>query len=66
MFVLHEVIDVKEIRAPLPNQTHRLLKEEAARKDLHLKNLVAMIIEEHVHRETKNPNQNSNQSTNQK
>ena len=37
-----------EIRASLDIQTHRKLKSEAAREGLHLKELIAQILEEHV------------------
>ena len=37
-----------EIRATLNVQLHRKLKEEAAREGLHLKELVARILERHV------------------
>ena len=47
---------VKEIRASLEDKDHRLLKEEAARRDLHLKKLIAIILEEHIKQETENGN----------
>ena len=37
-----------EIRANLENKLHRVLKEEAARKELHLKDLIVKILEEHL------------------
>ena len=37
-----------EIRATLNTQLHRKLKSEAARKGMHLKQLIAQILEEHV------------------
>ena len=40
-----------EVRAPLPEEIHRLLKEEAARKGVHLKDLVAVILKEHTEKE---------------
>ena len=40
-----------EIRTNLLEQIHRLLKEEAARKGLHLKELIANILREHVEKE---------------
>ena len=40
-----------ELRAPLPEEVHRLLKEEAARKGLHLKDLVAAVLKEHTEKE---------------
>ena len=42
-----------EIRTPLPERLHRQLKEQAAREGLHLKVLIAKILQEHV----KNQNQ---------
>ena len=40
-----------EVRAPLPEILHRKLKEEAAREGLHLKVLVARILEEHIEKQ---------------
>ena len=40
-----------EVRTTLSDQLHRLLKEEAARKGLHLKQLIATILKEHIERE---------------
>ncbi len=37
-----------EIRASLTLQLHRKLKEEAAREGVHLKELIAKILQEHV------------------
>jgi len=37
-----------EIRTDLEEALHRSLKEEAARKGLHLKKLIAIILQEHV------------------
>jgi len=37
-----------EIRASLAVELHRKLKAEAARKGLHLKELIAKILEEHA------------------
>ena len=37
-----------EVRTNLVDELHRSLKEEAARKGLHLKRLIAIILEEHV------------------
>lgn len=37
-----------EIRASLTVELHRKLKEEAARKGMHLKELIAKILEDHV------------------
>ncbi len=42
---------MREVRTSLPDDLHRLLKEEAARKGLHLKDLVATILKEHVDKE---------------
>ena len=41
-----------EIRAELPDDIHSLLKQEAARKRVPLKALVAQILKEHVTGET--------------
>lgn len=40
-----------EVRAPLTEQLHRKLKEEAAREGLHLKALIAKILQEHVQKQ---------------
>jgi len=40
-----------EVRASLPEEVHRQLKEEAARKGLHLNELIARILMEHLERE---------------
>lgn len=40
-----------EVRAPLPDEVHRRLKEEAARKGLHLKDLIVIILKQHVEAE---------------
>ena len=37
-----------EVRSSLDTQTHRRLKSEAARKGMHLKELIAQVLEEHV------------------
>ena len=37
-----------EIRAALPEKIHKLLKQEAVGKNLHLKDFVVIIITEHV------------------
>jgi len=42
-----------EVRASLPEEIHRKLKEEAARKGLHLKVLIAKILQEHLERQKK-------------
>ena len=42
-----------EVRASLPEEIHRKLKEEAARKGLHLKVLIANILQEHLERQKK-------------
>lgn len=42
---------MREIRAGLTVQLHRKLKEEAARKGLHLKDLIAQILENHIKNE---------------
>jgi len=45
-----------EVRAPLPDKLHRKLKEEAAREGLHLKALVAKILQEHIEKQKGNKN----------
>ena len=42
-----------EIRTSLPDELHRSLKEEAAREGLHLKKLIAIVLEEHVQNNSK-------------
>jgi len=42
-----------EVRASLPEEIHRKLKEEAARKGSHLKVLIAKILQEHLERQKK-------------
>ena len=42
-----------EVRASLPEVIHRQLKEEAARKGLHLKVLIAKILQDHLERQKK-------------
>ena len=42
-----------EVRASLPEKVHRQLKEEAAREGLHLKVLIAKILQEHLERQKK-------------
>ena len=42
-----------EVRTNLPDELHRSLKEEAAREGLHLKKLIAIILEEHIHNNSK-------------
>ena len=37
-----------EVRSSLDESLHRSLKEEAAREGLHLKKLIAIILEEHI------------------
>ena len=39
---------MREIRASLTVRLHRKLKEEAAREGLHLKDLIAKILENHI------------------
>lgn len=50
---LCEVTAMGEVRTSLPEETHRQLKEEAARKGLHLKALIAKILQEHLDRQKK-------------
>ena len=50
---LCEVMVMGEVRASLPEVIHRQLKEEAARKGLHLKVLIAKILQEHLERQKK-------------
>ena len=44
-----------EVRTSISEQLHRLLKEEAARKGMPIKTLLAKIIEEHVSIERRRP-----------
>jgi predicted HicB family RNase H-like nuclease len=46
-----------EIRATLTTELHRKLKAEAARKGMHLKELIAQILEKHTNNQggTKKP-----------
>jgi len=39
---------VPEIRASLAVELHRKLKMEAARKGMHLRDLIAQVLEEHM------------------
>jgi len=43
-----EESNMPEIRANLTTELHRKLKAEAAREGMHLKELVAKVLEEHV------------------
>lgn len=45
---LNKETKVPEIRASLSSELHRKLKAEAAREGVHLKDLIARILEEHV------------------
>ncbi len=56
---MSEVHAVKEIRASLSDQNHRLLKEEAARKSVPLKKLIANVLEEHIKQEKGERNGNT-------
>lgn len=40
-----------EVRASLSEELHRQLKEQAARDGLHLKALIAKILQEHVQKQ---------------
>lgn len=40
--------EMPEVRATLSAELHRKLKAEAAQKGMHLKELIAQILEEHV------------------
>jgi hypothetical protein len=46
-FILYGGVKVPEIRATVDVQLHRRLKEEAAREGMHLKQLIAKILEDH-------------------
>ena len=42
-----------EVRTNLPDKLHRSLKEEAAHKGTHLKDLIAKVLEEHAQNNSK-------------
>ena len=46
-FIFYGGVKVPEIRATVDVQLHRKLKAEAAREGLHLKQLIAKILEDH-------------------
>jgi len=50
------VYEMPEVRTPLSEQLHRKLKEEAAREGLHLKVLVANILQNHIEKQKDNKN----------
>jgi len=53
---MYGVNEMPEVRAPLTEQLHRKLKEEAAREGLHLKVLVAKILQDHIEKQKENKN----------
>jgi len=56
------VNEMPEVRAPLTEQLHRKLKAEAAQEGLHLKVLVAKILQDHIEKQKENKNKRAEET----